>query len=361
MVIKSKSAHNITGKINFERVPIEIQRNKRPREELEPPQITITGSSASNESTRTLVPEDSPSKTNNGDPNIIKLDRLNDKKDRYESHISFLTRCINEKVVPKGLSIQLEPTIGNHNQEFVKNWYEKLNNFSIDLMKDIVKFCETTKSEVSEQIQTKETELQSTTNPETYTKVKKAIQENKQVRQKTLLNQKNRKFNRLKFPSNQITERQGRTNYSNNNGNRRRSSSRSRSQNRKPIFKTNNQGNNQSATYASILQKGNTRQQNNINQSNGRASDERNKQIEKLQQQINQLRNERNNTDPVQKNVNGAPRVGARQTQSGDPQTAEMTTKDVMDLINTTMLTLTAFASRLDQRNNDLLQTPQGM
>ena len=42
-----------------------------------------------------------------------------------------------------------------------------------------------TESEVSKQIQTKEAELQSTTNPETCTKVKKAIQENKQVRQKT--------------------------------------------------------------------------------------------------------------------------------------------------------------------------------
>ena len=180
----------------------------------------------------------------------------------------------------------MEPTIGNHNQEFVKNWYEKLNNFSVELMKDLVKFCESTKTEVSEQIQIKENELKSATNAETFNKVTKAIQENKQVHQKTLLNQKNRKFNRLKYPSNQVNERQGRPNHSNNTRTCRHSSSQSRSQNRKPsTFQTNNQP----ATYASILQKGNNRQLNN-NQSNDRATDEREKEMEKLQQQINKLR-----------------------------------------------------------------------
>ena len=141
MVIKSKSANNLSGRINFERTSNDFQRSKRPRQELETPTIEITGPSRSNESTRTLLPDSSPSNISAEEPNVAYLDRLHDKKARYDAHITFLSRCIDEKVIPKGLCIQLEPTIGNHDQEFVKNWYEKLNSFSVELMKDIVGFC----------------------------------------------------------------------------------------------------------------------------------------------------------------------------------------------------------------------------
>ena len=59
----------------------------------------------------------------------IKLNRLKDKVTMYESHKDFLTRCIAEKLIPKGLKLELEPTIGNSDQEFVDKWYSKLKGF----------------------------------------------------------------------------------------------------------------------------------------------------------------------------------------------------------------------------------------
>ena len=57
---------------------------------------------------------------------------------------NFLTRCVAEERVPKGLEVALEPTIGNHDQEFLDNWYLKQKQFSLLLMKDIVQFCDKT-------------------------------------------------------------------------------------------------------------------------------------------------------------------------------------------------------------------------
>ena len=49
------------------------------------------------------------------------FNRLKEKHARYRSHKEFLTCCISEKLVPKGLKLELEPTIGNHNQELLDN------------------------------------------------------------------------------------------------------------------------------------------------------------------------------------------------------------------------------------------------
>ena len=47
----------------------------------------------------------------------IKRNRLKDKDVRYESPKSFLTRCIDDKIIPKGLIFELEPTIDKHDQD----------------------------------------------------------------------------------------------------------------------------------------------------------------------------------------------------------------------------------------------------
>ena len=59
----------------------------------------------------------------------LKLNRLKDKVTRYESQKGFLTRCIAEKLIPKDLKLQLEPTIGNFDQEFVDEWYSNWKVF----------------------------------------------------------------------------------------------------------------------------------------------------------------------------------------------------------------------------------------
>ena len=56
----------------------------------------------------------------------IKLKRLKDKQARYEPHESFLTRCLEAKILAKVLVLDLEPTIGNHGHEVLGNWYGKL-------------------------------------------------------------------------------------------------------------------------------------------------------------------------------------------------------------------------------------------
>ena len=61
----------------------------------------------------------------------IKLNRLHDKNTRFESHRDFLLQCIREKIIPKELELVFEPTIVNHNQEFLDNWYSKLKQFSL--------------------------------------------------------------------------------------------------------------------------------------------------------------------------------------------------------------------------------------
>ena len=35
------------------------------------------------------------------------------------NHIDFLNRCLADNLVPKGLRLELEPTINNYDQEFV--------------------------------------------------------------------------------------------------------------------------------------------------------------------------------------------------------------------------------------------------
>ena len=51
----------------------------------------------------------------------IKLNRLKDKQVRFLSHKEFLTGCVAEDLVPKGLEVTLETTIGNRDQEFLDN------------------------------------------------------------------------------------------------------------------------------------------------------------------------------------------------------------------------------------------------
>ena len=49
----------------------------------------------------------------------IRLDPIKNKKIRFLSHKEFLEKCFRDKVTPNCLKINLEPTIGNQNEEFV--------------------------------------------------------------------------------------------------------------------------------------------------------------------------------------------------------------------------------------------------
>ena len=123
------------------------KQRKRPRtnqegDEIAAPAITITPSSES------IIAADSNitvlERTNQRSLNIhdvTKLERLIDKCDRYESHKGFLEQCIRDKIVPVGLQINLTPTIGNGDDEFVEKWHKRLEEFSLTIMGDIIEFC----------------------------------------------------------------------------------------------------------------------------------------------------------------------------------------------------------------------------
>ena len=73
-----------------------------------------------------------------------KPNRLKNKAARYESHKQFLEKCIQDKLIPEGLRLQMEPTIGNYDYEFLHNWHVKLEKFSLELMTDVADFCNKT-------------------------------------------------------------------------------------------------------------------------------------------------------------------------------------------------------------------------
>ena len=77
---------------------------------------------------------------------------MKDEQARFVSHKEFLTCCDAEELVPKGLEVTLEPTIGNHDQEFLDNWYSIQKPFSLSLTKDIVQFCDKTINKAAQDI-----------------------------------------------------------------------------------------------------------------------------------------------------------------------------------------------------------------
>ena len=129
----------------------------------------------------------------------FKLDRLRDKAGRYESHKSFLEKCITENVIPNGLKLELEPTIGKHDEEFLSCWYNKLQSFSKEFMKDIISFCIKTSSELTDDISKTENELTTLFENKTYEEVKQTVDKNQNIRDRSLRQRKQKKFNQLKF------------------------------------------------------------------------------------------------------------------------------------------------------------------
>ena len=99
-----------------------------------------------------------PKRSHNTDALAIKLNRLHEKSAQCYSYKDFLSRSIQEKLVPKGLELNLEATIGIYYQEFIDNWYSILKDFSIIVMKQIVTYCK----ETEEKTQTRITEIKAT-------------------------------------------------------------------------------------------------------------------------------------------------------------------------------------------------------
>ena len=129
----------------------------------------------------------------------IKLNRNYDKVARYELHQEYLTTCIKDQLIPINFKVQLERSIGNHDEAFLSTWYNKIQKFSFDLMKDTIKFCENTIIKTKSEIQSQEEELKNQTDQEEYNEINTTIRKYNEQKIKELKRDKTAKHRRLRW------------------------------------------------------------------------------------------------------------------------------------------------------------------
>ena len=98
--------------------------------------------------------------------------------------------------------VQLEPSIGNHDEAFLSTWYDKIQKFSIELMKDTIKFCDKTTTKTKSEIQSQEEEIKNQTDQEEYNEIKTTITKFNEQKIKELQRNKTAKHRRLRLTQN---------------------------------------------------------------------------------------------------------------------------------------------------------------
>ena len=129
----------------------------------------------------------------------IKLNRNTDKVTRFESHKEYLMACVKDKLIPTNFKIELEPSISNHDNTFLDTWYEKIQNLSLDLMKDTVKFCEKTITKARTEIKILEDEYKNQTDQEEYNEIHITIAKYNDQKIRELQKTKVEKHRKLKW------------------------------------------------------------------------------------------------------------------------------------------------------------------
>ena len=135
-----------------------------------------TAQSTVNTSTSTL--QTKPQQNfNNSPPDrmALKLERNEDRKIRFESHKAFLTKCLIENVVPTGLKVYVEPSIGNNDDVFLKTFFEIQEKCSRDLMQLTIEYCHATVTHCGNLSKELEGELKSSIDDNKFKKVKETI------------------------------------------------------------------------------------------------------------------------------------------------------------------------------------------
>ena len=188
----SRSATNLTSygiRQSFKRSRTDTLDNNTPFLTVTPPGRT--------ESTDTVTND------THDDSNIRftarKLDRLFDKEARFQSHKEFLTRCLTGNVIPNGLRIELEPSIGNHDEDFLTKWNDKLIKFSKELTTDVIEFCDKTITETTNVIEETKTKLKDITDQEQESEISQTLLLNQDTRKTNLKRNKDKKYYNLKY------------------------------------------------------------------------------------------------------------------------------------------------------------------
>ena len=139
---------------------------------------------------------------------IIKLERQKDKEDRYSSHIEFLNDCYQSKIIPKGLRLEIEPSIGNNDTAFREKWYKTLEDCSLSLMKDAIEYCEKMENEASKSIATQSEELKTLLGSSEHKKLMDNMNDISAQRRHRLQSAKKKKFQHLRYHRTERPERQ---------------------------------------------------------------------------------------------------------------------------------------------------------
>ena len=132
-------------------------------------------------------------------PRVIRLERLRDKADRYSSHIGFLKECRDTKVIPKGLKIDIEPSIGNNDEQFCTQWFSRLEEFSLTLISDIIAYSEGIENSTSIKIDEETTYLKNNMSPDDFKECTDIMDHNATQRRKRLSSTKRKKYHFLRY------------------------------------------------------------------------------------------------------------------------------------------------------------------
>ena len=100
-------------------------------------------------------------------------------------------------MIPDGLRINVEPTIGNHDDEYLSIRYNKLEGFSVELMQEIVKFCDKILAQTKENIKATDTTLKRIAPREEYHNIQVLITKNVESNKRSLNQRKTHKFNKI--------------------------------------------------------------------------------------------------------------------------------------------------------------------
>ena len=198
---KSQSAFFLSGKTAERKTDnnnLETTRQpKRTREQLEAPTIVVEN--VQETGAKTTPTATIPEQTLDGNRATVKLDRVYDKIDRYNSHNEFLRKCITNNVIPISYKVGLEPSIGNHDENFLKGYFDMLESFSKQVMNYTADYCISKITDFEVQQDASEKELFESTSNEVFVELKKTLNTNKDKRKKALKEIKERKFIRLKY------------------------------------------------------------------------------------------------------------------------------------------------------------------
>ena len=114
-------------------------------------------------------------------------------------HELFLSSCITENIIQNGLKRELERTIGNHDENFLSNCYDKLQQHSLKFMKNIETVCDKTFTNVKAEMENTEKNLTTNVKYKTFQEVQNLVNSNQNFRYWSLKQRKLKKFNQVKY------------------------------------------------------------------------------------------------------------------------------------------------------------------